>query len=108
MSKTDYKTIESKKARPKLTLIPKIPPARLRLGGMEPSAEMPAGEYQLACEGASKKPWAKGFRIELKYRVIDGPYTGTALRQWMPVDVSGVISPRSWYAQQCAIALGRP
>jgi hypothetical protein len=37
-----------------------------------------------------------------------GPYLGTALRQFIPVDASGVVSPRSRYAQQCTVALGRP
>jgi hypothetical protein len=34
--------------------------------------------------------------------------TGVALRQWFSIDSSGVLSPQSKFAQQCAIALGRP
>jgi hypothetical protein len=96
------------KSRLKLAHLPTKPPARLRLGGMEPSDDMQPGEYKISCEGASKKSFAGGLRIELKYRVIDGPHTGTALRQWITVDASGVISPKSRYALQCAVALGRP
>jgi hypothetical protein len=69
---------------------------------------MQPGEYKVQCEGASKKSFADGIRIELKFRVIDGPHTGTALHQWITVDGSGIFSPRSRYAAQCAIALGRP
>jgi hypothetical protein len=69
---------------------------------------MPAGEYKVMCEGASKQAWKTGLRIELKYRVIDGDHTGVALSQWITLDPSGVVSPRSRYAKQCEIALGRP
>jgi hypothetical protein len=69
---------------------------------------MQPGEYKVSCEGASKKSFARGLRIELKHRVIDGPHTGVSLRQWITVDASGIISPKSRYAQQCAVALGRP
>jgi hypothetical protein len=107
MSKTNY-TSEQKHSRLKLASLPIKPVARLRLGGMEPSEDMQPGEYKVACEGASKKPWAKGIRVELKFRVVDGPHTGTALRQWIAVDTSGLFSPQSRYALQCAVALGRP
>src|SRR5262249_11306326 len=79
----------------------------LRLGGMEPSDDMQPGEFKVSCEGASKKDLANSIRIELKYRVIDGPHTGTALSQWITVDKSGGISPKGRYAHQCAVALGR-
>jgi hypothetical protein len=69
---------------------------------------MPASEYKVSCEGASKQQWKKGWRIELKHRVVDGENAGVALNQWIPVDDSGIVSPRSRYAAQCAIALGRP
>jgi len=69
---------------------------------------MPAGEYKVQCEGASKKPWPQGWRIDLKYRVIDGKYEGFGLSQWIPLDATGAISPLSRYAKQCEIALGRP
>lgn len=94
--------------RLKVARLPNKPPPRLRLGGVQPSENMPAGEYKVMCEGASKKSWAQGWRIELKYRVIDGDHTGVSLNQWIPIDASGVISPRSRYAAQCEIALGRP
>jgi hypothetical protein len=107
MSESKY-TGGRNKSRLKLAHLRTKPQARLRLGGMEPSDDMQPGEYKISCEGASKKSFAGGLRIELKYRVIDGPHTGTALRQWITVDASGVISPKSRYASQCAVALGRP
>src|SRR5262245_55492655 len=109
MSDTKYTaTAGDSVAKLKLAHLPTKPAVRLRLGGMEPSYDMQPGEYKVACEGASKKSFKHGIRIELKYRVIDGPHTGTALRQWITVGESGVFSPRSRYATQCAIALGRP
>jgi hypothetical protein len=107
MSKSIYTTGKPSKSRVKLTSLPK-PAPRLRLGGFEPSSDMRPGEYQVSCEGASKKSFSGGQLVELKFRVIDGPHTGTALRQWIPLDPSGVIDPRSRYAQQCVAALGRP
>jgi hypothetical protein len=110
MSKEQY-TSEHGKSRPKLKLahLPTNPTVRLRLGGMEPSDDMQPGEYKVSCEGASKKPFGHGgIRIELNYRVIEGEHTGTALRQWFTVNASGLISPRSRFALQCAVALGRP
>jgi hypothetical protein len=106
MSKAQYMG-EQSKSRLKLAHLPK-PAPRLRLGGLEPDENMPADEYKVICEGASKKSFSKGLRIELKHRVIDGPYTGVGLNQWITIDASGVISPRSRFAKQCEIALGRP
>jgi hypothetical protein len=107
-SKSNYTGGQSNStAKLKLAHLPK-PPPRLRLGGMEPSEDMGPDKYKIGCEGASKKSFAEGLRIELKYRVVEGPHTGTALRQWITVDESGVISPKSKYAEQCAVALDRP
>jgi hypothetical protein len=92
----------------KVAHLPTKPPPTLRLGGFQPPDEMPAGEYKVVCEGASKRAWKRGWRIDFKYRVIDGEYTGVALNQWISVDASGVINPRSRYAQQCETALRRP
>src|SRR5882724_10086094 len=89
MSKSNYTGGQSK-SNPKLKLAHLKPPPRLRLGGIEPADDMPADKYKISCEGASKKSFADGLRIELKYRVVDGPYTCTALRQWIAVDASGV------------------
>jgi hypothetical protein len=110
MSKEDY-TSEQGKSRPKLKLarLPTKPIPRLRLGGMEPADDMQPGEYKVLCESAFKKVFGHGgFCIEVNYRVIDGPHAGTALRQWFTVNAGGVISPRSRYASQCTVALGRP
>src|SRR5262245_26096247 len=107
MSDLKYST-QGNKSKLKLARLPNEPVVRLCLGGMEPSDDMQPGTYKVLCEGAAKKPFKNGIRIELKYRVIDGPDTGAALRQWITVDASGVFSPRSRYATQCAVALGRP
>jgi hypothetical protein len=110
MSKEEY-TSERGKSRPKLKLVnlPTKTTPRLRLGGFEPSDDMQPGDYKVSCEGAAKKPFRHGgVLIELNYRVIDGPHTGTALRQWFTVKASGLISPRSRFASQCEVALGRP
>src|SRR5262249_9615716 len=92
----------------KVAHLPTKPPPRLRLGGLIPPDDMPGGEYNIMCDGASKQPWKNGWRVDLKYRVTDGEYTGVALNQWITIDASGVISPRSRYAKQCEVALGRP
>ena len=85
------------------------PPAGLRLGGLVPSAEMNPGEYVAACESAWVESIGKGSRVVLQFRVIEGPHTGTALRQWLPAsDGGGVVSPMGRYAKHCSIALGRP
>ncbi len=95
-------------SRLKVARLPTAQPPRLRLGGILPPEHMPAAEYKVHFDGASKEIWKRGFRIELKFRVLDGEFTGVALSEWITVDGSGVISPRSRYAQQCEIALGRP
>ena len=109
MSDSHY-TGEGNRSRPKLKVarLHTKTRTRLRLGGMEPSDDMQPGEYKVLCEGASWREFAKWIRVELKFRVIDGPHTGTGLRQWITLDKSGVFSPKSRYATQCAIALGRP
>src|SRR5262245_21853323 len=85
-------------------------PPNITLGGVAPSDKMPAGECKICCQGAAREPWKNRNRqrIVLKYRIIEGEHTGVALTQWIPIDVTGVISPGSKYAMQCEIALGRP
>lgn len=109
MSDSEYTDNHKKsKRRLKIAHLAVKPAVRLKLGGFEPAEDMGADKYRLNCEGAAKQGWGEGWRVELKHRVIDGPYAGTALRQWMYVDASGIFSPKSDYAKQCAIALGRP
>jgi hypothetical protein len=85
----------------------KIP--NLHLGGLAPAQNMPAGQYLVACDSAWTESIGKGVRVVLQFRVIDGPHTGTALRQWVMVSQGGnVISPSGRYAKYCAIALDRP
>lgn len=105
---SNYNRERKKSTKLMLAHLPSKPPPRLRLGGFTPPDDMPAGDYKLQCEGASKKPWKGGWRIELKFRVVEGDFIGVALHQWFPIDASGVISPRSRFAAHCTIALGRP
>jgi hypothetical protein len=111
MSKEEYTSEHGKssRARLKLTHLPVKPVVRIRLGGTEPSENMQPSEYKVSCEAAAIRQFQHGgFRVDLYYRVIDGEHTGTALRQWFTISASGVVSPQSRYAQQCAVALGRP
>jgi hypothetical protein len=79
----------------------------LRLAGLAPEGMHP-GEYRVICETASLKQVGKAITAVLHHRVVDGPHTGTALKQWIPVsDETGVVSPTGRYAKYCAIALGR-
>jgi hypothetical protein len=95
----------SKSKSRKLHVIPhKARATTLRLGGMEPAEEMAPGDYLVACLSAVVE---RG-RVVLHYQVIEGPHTGTGLRQWITIPQSGTISPNSRYAQQAAVALGRP
>lgn len=92
------------KSNQKLIAIPTRPPAALRLGGMDPAEDMQPGVYRVSCTGAAVE---RG-RIVINYQVIDGAHTGTSLRQWIPTPEDGEVKPKSRYAQQCAVALGRP
>ncbi len=83
--------------------------SNLHLGGLAPSDSMAAGQYRVACDSAWTEQIGKGVRVVLQFRVIDGPHTGTALRQWlMASEGGGVVSATGRYAKYCAIALGRP
>lgn len=83
-------------------------PAHLRAGGLEPSDSMAPGEYVTNCEGAKITTKGSTTIAVLEFRVIDGPHSGTALRQWIPVpDVGGIVPLGSRYGRQCALALGR-
>ena len=95
-------------SRLKLSLVPNKPPPRLKLGGMAPPDHMPAGQYRVHCEGASRELWKGSSRIVLNFRVLDGDFEGVALNGWITLKAAGVISPNSAYAKQCEIALGRP
>jgi hypothetical protein len=80
---------------------------KLRLGGLPASEEMRPGEYKISCEAAWLEPIGKGSRAVLQFRVIEGPHTGTALRQWLPAAEGGIVAPLGRYAKHCALALGR-
>lgn len=77
-------------------------------GGLEPDASMTPGEYVAMCEGARLTQKGKSAIVVLLFRVVDGPHTGTALRQWLTVaDVNGVVAAGSKYSRHCQIALGQ-
>ena len=83
-------------------------PKQLRAGGLEPDESMTPGEYIANCEGAKIDTKGRNTIAVLEFRIIDGPHTGTALRQWITVpDVDGNVPLRSRYGCQCALAIGR-
>jgi hypothetical protein len=85
-----------------------VKPKRLRAGGLEPSESMVPGQYVAACEGATITTKGKTTIAVLEFRIIDEPYSGTALRQWVAIpDVDGVVPIGSRYGRQCKLALGR-
>jgi hypothetical protein len=83
-------------------------PKSLRAGGLAPDESMAPGVYTANCEGGTLTMKGKTTIAVLEFRIIDGPHTGTALRQWITVpDIDGVVPLSSRYARACAIALGR-
>jgi hypothetical protein len=84
-----------------------VPTKRLRAGGIPPSEDMQPGQYVVSCESATLTTRGQHTTAVLQFRIIDGPHSGTALRQWLAVsDVAGVVSLESRYARHCAVALG--
>ena len=80
----------------------------LRAGGLKPSDDMGPGEYTAACEGATITSKGKTTIALLGFRIVDGPHSGTSLRQWLTIpDVDGIVPLASRYARHCAVALGR-
>jgi hypothetical protein len=83
-------------------------PKQLRAGGLEPDDSMAPGEYVASCEAASITTKGKNTVAVLEFRIIDGPHSGTAVRQWIGIpDVDGIVPLASRYGRQCALALGR-
>jgi hypothetical protein len=83
-------------------------PKQLRAGGLEPDASMEPGDYVANCEGATITSKGKSTIAVLEFRIIDGPHSGTSLRQWITIpDIDGSVPLGSRYAKQCALALGR-
>jgi len=83
-------------------------PKQLRAGGLEPDESMAPGEFVGNCEGATVTTKGRTTIAVLEFRIIDGPHSGTALRQWITIpDVDGIVPPGSRYGRQCALALGR-
>jgi hypothetical protein len=83
-------------------------PKHLRAGGLEPSESMAPGKFVAACEGGTITTKGRNTIAVLEFRIIDGPHSGTALRQWITIPVVDEIVPiASRYGRQCAVALGR-
>ena len=84
------------------------PPKQLRAGGLEPDHSMQPGEYLASCEGGTVTTKGKNTIAVLEFRIIDGPQSGTSVRQWISIpDVDGITPLASRYGRQCALALGR-
>jgi len=82
-------------------------PKELRAGGLEPDESMTPGEYIANCKGATTTMKGKNTIALLEFQIIDGPHTGTAVRQWITIpDVDGHVPLGSRYARQCALATG--
>lgn len=83
-------------------------PKHLRAGGLAANESMEPGEYIANCEGATITNKGRTTVAVLEFRIIDGPHSGIALRQWIPVpDVDGIVPLGSRYGRLCAVALGR-
>jgi hypothetical protein len=79
----------------------------LRAGGLEPDGSMAPGEYIANCEGAAITTKGRSTIAVLEFRILDGPHSGTALRQWITIpDIDGIVPLGSRYGRQCALALG--
>ena len=66
------------------------------------------GQYIAICENAWREV-GKKIRIVWQFRILEGEHTGTSLRKWLiPADAGGSVSPFSYYAKICELALGRP
>jgi hypothetical protein len=78
-------------------------------GGNLPDESMAPGEYVATCQAA--KFVEKGLKLNavLVFEVAEGPHSGTALRQWIPVnEVKGVVGANTKYYGHCRLALRRP
>jgi hypothetical protein len=82
---------------------------QVRVGGVSPPADMPAGEYLTICEGAKvDTKWGKPTAV-VSFRVADGKYFGVSLRAFFKIDLIGEVTTAGCrYNQLCEIALGRP
>jgi hypothetical protein len=97
------------KLKANLKLVSSDPkPKPLRAGGLKADDGMPAGEYTVTCEGATSTMKGRSIIAVLEFRVVEGRYSGTALRQWLTIpEVDGLVPTWSKYSRHCVIALGR-
>src|SRR5262245_63095074 len=95
------------KAAAKFPPLKVVPTKKFRAGGLAPDDAMTPAQYVCCCESATTITRGQNTTAVLQFRVLDGPHSGTALRQWLAIsDVGGVVSLDSRYARHCAIALG--
>jgi hypothetical protein len=111
MQTLEQRKPKSNRGAPGLKLVAGVSqnkPAQLRAGGLEPDESMVPGEYIANCEGATITTKGRTTIAVLEFRIIDGPHSGTALRQWITIpDIDGIVPLGSRYGRQCALALGR-
>jgi hypothetical protein len=99
-SKSNFKIIAGNKA-----------PAerQVRVGGVSPPADMPAGEYITICEGAKLATLYGKPTAVVSFRVTEGKYFGVSLRGFFKIDLIGEVTTAGCrYNQICEIVLGRP
>jgi hypothetical protein len=97
------------KARLKIFTGGAAPPKakQLRAAGLEPDESMAPGEYIANCAGTTVTTKGRNTIAVLEFQIIDGPHSGTAVRQWITIpDVDGHVPFGSRYARQCALATG--
>ena len=64
-------------------------PKQLRAGGLEPDASMEPGEYIANCKGATVTSKGNSTVAVLEFWIIDGPHSGTSVRQWINIPDAG-------------------
>jgi hypothetical protein len=98
------------KANFKIIAGSKAPAERqVRVGGVSPPADMPAGEYVTICEGAKLATLYGKPTAVISFRVSDGKYFGVSLRGFFNIDLIGEVTAAGCrYNALCEIALGRP
>ena len=81
---------------------------KLRAMGSLADDSMQPGEYRVRCESAKTIHRGGKFIVVLKHKVCEGAWRdGVLFSQWISLkDDTGIISPATKYAKQCAIALG--
>ena len=88
---------------------PPVSERQVRVGGVSPPQDMPAGEYITICEGAKLATLYGKPTAVISFRVTDGNYFGVSLRGFFHIELIGEVTAAGCrYNQLCEIALGRP